>query len=78
MLLVLDEDGPVPVVNVLFNGGLDSLNTVKFQLDNSLPVVVVKGSGGVADFLESAIATSKPYVYRHNSYSNSRINGKLL
>lgn len=45
------ETAEMPVVCVLMGGGDDSLKMVKFALDKKIPVLVVKGTGGVADMI---------------------------
>ncbi|VDI37807.1 Hypothetical predicted protein, partial [Mytilus galloprovincialis] len=45
----------VPVVSLVVNGDLDTLNHVKKAVYNNMSVVVVKGTGGAADLIASCL-----------------------
>ncbi|CAC5426871.1 TRPM7 [Mytilus coruscus] len=55
----------LPVVLVLFEGGIDAMETALSVLENDNPVVVMDGSGGAADFLSIC-------HQRHNRKSDSK------
>lgn len=41
----------LPVVLVLIEGGYEDLETARNMLKNEMPVIVIDGSGGAANFL---------------------------
>jgi hypothetical protein len=45
------ERNEIPVVSIVIKGGYNSSRLVLQQIKNSLPVVVLRGSGGLADLL---------------------------
>ncbi|CAG2164303.1 unnamed protein product [Oppiella nova] len=49
--LVSIERNEIPVVSIVIKGGYNSSRLVLQQIKNSLPVVVLRGSGGLADLL---------------------------
>ena len=46
---MLTEKKPVPIVQLVVEGGLDTLETVSYSIKNQTPTVIVKNSGGAAD-----------------------------
>ncbi|CAF0816739.1 unnamed protein product [Adineta ricciae] len=49
----------VPVVTLVVEGGKDTLKNVYYDLKSNVPVVIVNGSGGVADFLHRWLLRTK-------------------
>ncbi|KAL4230550.1 hypothetical protein ACF0H5_010931 [Mactra antiquata] len=49
--IVEDIDEFIPVVGLLVQGSPKNIDQVLFYLQNKMPVVVLKGSGGIADML---------------------------
>jgi hypothetical protein len=45
---------PIPIVSITICGDLKSIDTIEFKLENDIPVVIFKGSGGVADIISFA------------------------
>lgn len=46
-----DSDNFIPVVALLVQGSPKNIDHVLFYLQNKMPVVVLKGSGGMADMI---------------------------
>ena len=55
----------VPLVTVLVGGGVGSMDIVQSTLEANLPVVVVKGSGRLADLLSDVYEDLKS-LKRHD------------
>lgn len=49
----------IPVVGLMVQGSQRGVDLVLFYLKNKMPVVIVKGSGGVADLLAYAFEESQ-------------------
>ena len=57
LILLESEIYGIPGVIMLFGGGVSSVDEVLLAMkdESSMPVIVFKGSGGVADLLASAV-----------------------
>ena len=66
----LDFGITVPVVTILVGGGRGSLKNVRKTLEGQLPVVIVKGSGRLADLLAHVMQQIVP---RYNSNVANRV-----
>lgn len=49
-----------PVVMIVCEGGLNTLETAKSAIAKGIPAVIIKGSGRVADVIAKAFKASKP------------------
>ena len=68
--ICLDFGITVPVVTILVGGGRGSLKNVRKTLEGQLPVVIVKGSGRLADLL---VHVMQEIVPRYNSNVANRV-----
>lgn len=42
---------PVPISIIVCEGDMETVSHVSGSLENKLPVIIMKGSGGAADFI---------------------------
>lgn len=42
---------PVPIAIIVCEGDIETISHVSGSLDKKLPVIIMKGSGGAADFI---------------------------
>lgn len=54
IFLLLSTDVNIPVIQMIVEGGINSLRTVYESVENNLPVLVLEGSGRAADFISAA------------------------
>ena len=47
----VDTDNFIPVVGLLVQGSPKNIDHVLFYIQNKMPVVILKGSGGLADMI---------------------------
>jgi hypothetical protein len=45
---------PIPIVSIRICGDLKSTDAIEFKLENDIPVIIFKGSGGAADIISYA------------------------
>ncbi|CAF1276333.1 unnamed protein product [Rotaria magnacalcarata] len=56
-----DDDFPVPVVTIVVEGGRDTITNIYNDLRANIPVVIIDGSGRVADFFKHWLLYTKEF-----------------
>ncbi len=48
------ENRQIPMVCLAIRGDLNSIDSIEFKIRKEIPVIIMKGSGGVADIIAFA------------------------
>ncbi|CAF1334310.1 unnamed protein product, partial [Rotaria sp. Silwood1] len=57
----LEDDFPMPVVTVVFEGGKGTIRSIYRDLKAHIPVVIIDGSGRIADFFKKWLLYTKEF-----------------
>ncbi|CAF0834212.1 unnamed protein product [Adineta ricciae] len=70
---------PIPVVTIVVEGGQDTIANIYYDLRENIPVVIIDGSGRVADFFKSCLLYTKEFdeedKYSDIAYEIEEISG---
>ncbi|XP_061181480.1 transient receptor potential cation channel subfamily M member 2-like [Saccostrea echinata] len=72
------DDVFVPMILLLIEGGLDSLESVRESIRNGIPVVIVKWSGGLADILADIFESAKVECITIKSNGSNRTRSRSV
>ncbi|CAF0878333.1 unnamed protein product [Adineta steineri] len=56
-----ETDFPLPVVTIVVEGGRDTITNIYYDLRENIPVVIIDGSGRVADFFKRWLLYTKEF-----------------
>ncbi|CAF1116563.1 unnamed protein product, partial [Adineta steineri] len=56
-----ETDFPLPVVTIVVEGGKDTIKNIYYDLRDNIPVVIIDGSGRVADFFKRWLLYTKEF-----------------
>ncbi|XP_048780497.1 transient receptor potential cation channel subfamily M member 2-like isoform X2 [Ostrea edulis] len=72
------DDVLVPMIKLLIEGGLESLESVQESIRNEIPVVIVKWTGGLADLLALIYDSAKVEYITEINDGRSRIRSRSV
>ncbi|CAF1524410.1 unnamed protein product, partial [Rotaria sp. Silwood1] len=65
-----DNEENVPIVTIVVEGGPDTLSTIYKDLSNNIPVVLIDGSGRIANLLANFLNRTKSIINRSGEDNN--------
>ncbi|CAF1449983.1 unnamed protein product [Adineta steineri] len=65
-----ETDFPLPVVTIVVEGGRDTIRNIYYDLRDNIPVIIIDGSGRVADFFKLWLLYTKEFdeASKHAQY----------
>ncbi|CAF1184605.1 unnamed protein product [Adineta steineri] len=61
-------DFPIPIVTIVVEGGKDTITNIYYDLRDNIPVVIIDGSGRVADFFKRSLLYTKDFDEASKDY----------